>query len=222
MFRTKTDDDGDEYDQYIEVAESPEQLLPGDTVHLDSTVTVVTVASNGHVRGAVGKYDINSLDENGYSVALLINYRGFNYFIGSDLTRPVENRIAREAAVGDVDVYHVNHHGSGTSSIHSFVQAIRPEVAVISQGSHGLYHHPRQAVLDTLRMVEGIETYQTNRLQDEDLDGVGGNVADDFIADLNAHGDEGTITLTVRQDSFVVELVDRRDSADVPDSEMRA
>ena len=203
---SKTDDDGDEYDRYVAAAESPKQLLPGDSIRLDSAVSIVAVASNGHVRGAVGKYDIDSLEENGYSVAALINYRGFNYFAGGDLTRPVEERIVREAAVGDVDVYHVNHHGSATSSSHAFLQAIRPEVAVISSGSHGLFHHPRQAVLDTLQLVKGIEVYQTNRLQDEDLGGVGGNVSEEFIADLDADGADGTISVVVGRDSFTVHL----------------
>lgn len=208
----------DQFQQYAAAADSPIKLMSEDTIHLDSALTVTVVASNGHVRGAVGKHPIDGLDENGYSVSLLISYRGFNYFVGGDLTREVEVRIVEEAALGDLDLLKVNHHGSATSSSHAFLQAIRPEVAVISNGSHGGFNHPRQAVLDTLEIVEGIDVYQTNRLQEEDLDNrgriAGGNVPDGFIADPESEDSDGTITVVVKGDSYRVEMPAREISRD--------
>lgn len=216
----KTDDDGDVFDRYVDAADSPVRLMPDSIIALDSTVTVVVVASNGHVRGAIGKYEIDSLDENGYSVALLVSYRGFNYLLGGNLTREVENRIAREAALGDVDVYHVNHHGAATSSTVAFVKAIRPEVAVVSNGSQSCFNHPRQAVLGTLRQVPEIDIYQTNKLLDlvqcRSGEEVGGNVSDNFIADLDEEGKDGTITIVVKEDEYRVDLVTREISRSYP------
>lgn len=194
-----------QYQQYDSVAVDPIRLVPGDEINLDPRVSIVVVASNGHVRGALGKYPIDDLDENAYSVALLISFEGFNYFVAGDLTEEVEQRLVEEAAIGDIDVYRVNHHGSASSSSGSFVRAIRPEVAVISAGSHCGYHHPRQAVLDTIQAASpGVTIFQTNRyLCGEE---VGGNVADSLIADVESIDSDGTITLTIQDAAYDVEI----------------
>lgn len=55
--------------------------------------------------GQLGKYEIKSIDENGYCVTLLISYESCSYLIGGNLTRPVEERLSLKAAVGDINVY---------------------------------------------------------------------------------------------------------------------
>lgn len=200
-----------QFRQYDSVAVSPIRLMPGDEIDLDPEVSLVVVASNGHVRGAVGKYPIDSLDENAYSVSLLVSYNGFNYFIGGDLTSEVEERIVREAAVGDVDIYKVSHHGSETSSSEAFVRALRPEVAVISAGSHCGYHHPRQAVLDTISAAApGVTIYQTNRYLCGDPRG--GNVPDSLIADVESTEADGMVSIIVGSDSYETRLPARGDT----------
>jgi len=210
---------GRQFSQYENTVTSPIQLHPGMTLDLDPDVTIAVVASNGHVRSAIGKYSAPS-NENAYSVALLVSYEGFNYFIGGDLTSDVEDRLVLEAAVGDLDVYKVSHHGSATSSSDSFLQAIRPEVAIISNGSLATYNHPRQSVLDALNTISGMEIYQTNRLFElvNSRSGqlVGGNVADSFIADLETIDSDGTITIVVQSGNFELTMTARSFSRTYP------
>ncbi len=197
-----------QFEQYTEAAETPTQLQPGQRLRLDDEVMIVVVAVNGHVRGAVNKYP-HPPNENDYSAALLVSYRGFNYFIGGDLTAIVEERLVREAALGDIDVYKVSHHGSETSSTPPFLALIRPEVAVISNGDHAGFNHPRQKVLDNLNAVSNIEIYQTNKLTklvNAQSGLVGGNVPGAFIADPETNQDDGTITIVVRQDVYEVRM----------------
>jgi len=197
-----------QFEQYTEAAETPTQLQPGQRLRLDDEVTIVVVAVNGHVRGAVNKYP-HPPNENDYSIALLVSYRGFNYFIAGDLTAIVEERLVREAALGDIDVYKVSHHGSETSSTPPFLALIRPEVAVISNGDHAGFNHPRQAVLDNLNAIPNIEIYQTNKLTkliNPHSGLVGGNVPDEFIADLETNEDDGTITIVVKEDVYQVRM----------------
>ena len=144
-----------QFEQYTEAAETPTQLQPGQRLRLDDEVMIVVVAVNGHLRGAINKYP-HPPNENDYSATLLVSYRGFNCFIGGDLTAIVEDRLVREAAIGDIDVYKVSHHGSETSSTPAFLALIRPEVAIISNGDHAGFNHPRQAVLDNLNAIPNI------------------------------------------------------------------
>ncbi len=140
---------------------------------------------------------------------MLVSYRGFNYFVGGDLTAIVEQRLVREAAIGDIDVYKVNHHGSETSSTPEFLALIRPEVAVISNGDNANYNHPRQSVLDNLNAIPNIEVYQTNKLTklvNAQSGLVGGNVPAEFIADPETVEDDGTITIVVREDVYEVRM----------------
>ncbi len=197
-----------QFEQYTEAAETPTQLQPGQRLRLDDEVTIVVVAVNGHVRGAVNKYP-HPPNENDYSAALLVSFRGFNYFIAGDLTAIVEDRLVREAALGDIDVYKVSHHGSQTSSSPAFLAVIRPEVAVISNGNHAGFNHPRQAVLDNLNAIPNIEVYQTNKLTklvNAQSGLVGGNVPDEFIADLETDDNDGTITIVVKEDVYEVRM----------------
>ncbi len=204
-----------QFTQYDGVAMNEISLMPGGSITIDPDVTITVVASNGHVRGAVGHYPINNLNENGYSVALLISYDGFNYFIGGDLTEPVEERIVLEAALGDIDVYKVSHHGSATSSSRPFMQLIQPEVAIISNGSNCGYRHPRQSVLDNLRVITGIEIFQTNQLTCSNM-ATGGNVANANIADPETTDSDGQISVVVSGTSYVVSLPARGTSRTFP------
>lgn len=62
----------------------------------------------------------------------------------------------------DVDIHHVSHHGSGSSSSLSFLNNIQPETAVISVGQNQ-YGHPRQSVINNLRDADVDKIYMTNR-----------------------------------------------------------
>ncbi len=58
----------------------------------------------------------------------------------------------------DVDVYQVGHHGSENATTQSLVDAITPEIAVVSVGKWNYsktygYGHPNRPVLDMLSVV---------------------------------------------------------------------
>ncbi len=152
------------------------QLKAGvDNIDLGAEISVRVVAANGEAllsrlstsskpAPILKTFSLNVGEENAKSVALKISYNCFDYFIGGDLTGGGKSgsRITKnlEAAVapivGDVDVLHVDHHGSQTSSDMEFLRTLSPEVAVISVGNghpNSRYHHPRRAVLDRLHTL---------------------------------------------------------------------
>ena len=56
----------------------------------------------------------------------------------------------------------VPHHGSNTSSTLSFLATVRPEIAVVSAGSHNRYGHPSPEVVDRYKRL-GIRWLNTTR-----------------------------------------------------------
>lgn len=172
-------------------------LTRGETIPLDPEMLVTCIATGGTVLGELDP--VPGADENDMSVALLIQYGPFRYFIGGDIEVGTEGKIAERDLVLDVDVYQANHHGSQTSSSLSFMEDLRPTVIVISNGNNGTYKHPRQQTLDTYANLQPRPTvFQTNKYL---KGGVGGNVPDEFIADVATSGTDGTILVTVNPDT---------------------
>ena len=127
-------------------------------------------------------------NENEKSVALAIQYGGFDMLLMGDLTgieNPSkscsEDRLDVEGPVGliytgdpfyrHVDVYKADHHGSDeTSNSPDFLTTILPEVVVISVGDatscgagFNTYGHPGQASLDRYDLVGVDKIYQTQQ-----------------------------------------------------------
>ncbi len=172
-----------------------EQLAKGDQIALDSALVITCVASGGIVIGE--QSPTPGVDENDKSIALVIEFGQFKYFIGGDIELTTEGKLAQRDLVLDVDVYHANHHGSQTSSSLPFVADLSPTVVIISNGNNGTYKHPRQHTLNTFASLTPRPTvFQTNKYL---KGGAGGNVPDEFIADVESTEKDGTILVTVNE-----------------------
>lgn len=114
------------------------------------------------VNGQTNHGNVTMTGENDRSIALVLRFGTFDYFIASDLTgggastADVETKIAVD--VGDVDVLHVGHHGSNTSTNQTLVDTLKPEQAVISCGDGNSYGHPVQSTLDRLAAATQMNT----------------------------------------------------------------
>lgn len=105
-------------------------------------------------------------EQNNTSLVMALSYKNTNLLLCGDIEAEVENQLeeilAAESKKRDFQIIKIPHHGSKTSSTQTFIQAIEPEMAVISVGAHNLFGHPNDEVLNRLEN-EGIMTLRTDK-----------------------------------------------------------
>jgi beta-lactamase superfamily II metal-dependent hydrolase len=101
---------------------------------------------------------------NANSVVLRLDYGRSSFLFAGDAETATERWLLDEKADVHARVLKVAHHGSRYASTARFLQAVRPEAAVISVGANNDYHHPAPATVRRLESA-GARVYRT------DLDG---------------------------------------------------
>jgi beta-lactamase superfamily II metal-dependent hydrolase len=134
-------------------AGAPVAMPVGTVIQLGNGATLTCIARNGSV---IGGGSVAVTDENDRSIALLIKYGGFDYLWASDLGGGSDSCTGRSTAqldvetsvitaispgganplisAGGIDVLHVNHHGSESSTNPTYFNMAKPAVAIIGVG----------------------------------------------------------------------------------------
>ena len=89
---------------------------------------------------------------NNDSLGLRITYHQRSFLLTGDMEKPMERRALIDAEPLRADILKVGHHGSNTSSIDPFLDAVSPVFAIISDGFENPFRHPHPKVLERLRM----------------------------------------------------------------------
>ena len=96
------------------------------------------------------------------SLVLELRWRDVSVVLTGDVGRALEREIAPTIAPARLRVVKIPHHGSLTSSEREFVEALRPQIAVVSAGRGNHFGHPVPEVLDRYRAA-GAEVFRTDR-----------------------------------------------------------
>lgn len=95
-------------------------------------------------------YSEAAIPRNNDSLVMRITYRKRSILLTGDMEKPMEIQVLAEGRPIHADVLKVAHHGSNTSSIDPFLDAVAPTFAVISDGFENSFRHPHPLVLDRL------------------------------------------------------------------------
>jgi beta-lactamase superfamily II metal-dependent hydrolase len=119
----------------------------GDSIYLDPTVKIDVLNPPEELVDVVD----NEAEFNDNSVVLKLRYGEFSALLTGDMEETNEARLVLENATRlDADVLKAGHHGSRTSSSRSFLNAVTPEVVIISLGAGNTYGHPHKEALDRI------------------------------------------------------------------------
>ncbi|ELP92168.1 hypothetical protein EIN_381350 [Entamoeba invadens IP1] len=181
----------------------------------DTTIEIVVVNANGVLYKNVplnGDHHTESSppSENDYSIALRIQHGDFVYSTAGDLDGEYSTgygyvyhdiETPYKDNVGQVDVYHANHHGSEHSNNEEWVKTLNPTVSLISCGANNQYGHP------SLNAMNNMNTVSQNIFLTQDCNPT---VTDQFVGKTVIVNDEIVVKYKNGDESFIV--TDSKDS----------
>ena len=111
----------------------------------------------GNALAPVADYEVL----NNYSVTVKLVHGQNSFLFTGDIESEAETDILDSGADVSADVLKVAHHGSTTSSLKKFLNAVSPDYAVIEVGSPNDYGHPHEKTVERLENM-GIAVYRTD------------------------------------------------------------
>ena len=147
--------------------------------------------------GPVAQYS----DTNDTSIVLRIDYGSTSFLLTGDMEKTAESDLVASGANLKADVLQVGHHGSSTSTGYAFLNAVLPEMGIISCGVNNKYGHPHEETLSILRDA-GVNVYRTDLLGTITIGSDGQNYTvgtEHFAADAELNPTDPAAASTVQQ-----------------------
>jgi len=151
VLERRQDFEGAEYAVWYDLVEAEGaatiEAVPGMSLSFQDGVAVEVLGPPTEMlRGTESDVD------NG-SVIVRVTYGDRGFIITGDLFGEGEAWLVNSGQPLSTDVLRVAHHGSRTSSSQQFLDAVDPDVAIISVGSDNRFGHPAPGVVDRLNAV---------------------------------------------------------------------
>jgi len=102
---------------------------------------------------------------NDSSVVIKLIYGKNGFIFTGDIGVSVEKKMVSAGIDLSADILKVAHHGSKYSTSNEFIQAVKPKIAVVSNGKDNSYGHPTPEVLQRLDNF-GVRTLRTDQIGD--------------------------------------------------------
>ncbi len=112
-----------------------------------SWVLANLISNNGNVLGVTSKDpNLNDFSEMG-----ILSYGSFDLLFTGDGDQRIQDDILKiYNNQKDIEVMKVPHHGSKTGLLEEFLQAFKPEMAIISVGKNNRFGHPSDEIIQKL------------------------------------------------------------------------
>lgn len=99
-------------------------------------------------------------EKNPKSLAFLLQFGNFKYYVGGDIESNQEDGPnGLNKVLGQVHALKTSHHGSSRSSSSAFLASLKAKAAFISCGPKNSYPHPEQTVINSLQSNTTLQYY---------------------------------------------------------------
>ncbi len=100
-------------------------------------------------------YEIEEISENDASYSVKIDCYGIDALFTGDLEEEGEDILLKKAPKSFLSssIFQAGHHGSKTSNDINFLEAVSPELVVISSGKNNRHGHPHRETLNNIEKV---------------------------------------------------------------------
>jgi competence protein ComEC len=130
------------YEQLLETAKEAQipvrKALAGEVIELGDGVRLEILYPGPEL-------DLENRNENSVSIRLV--YGDFALLLTGDAEEKAERMMIESGRPLQSFVFKAGHHGSGSSSSRAFLQAVQPQIIVVSAGSDNNYNHPHPEML---------------------------------------------------------------------------
>lgn len=147
---------------YLDVLYPTEEFLRANLIFKNSNLTLEQFDNTTNFLGAY----TSKIDPNEFSVVLIMSYKDFDALFTGDISPVISDKLAQELKQNyneRIEYIKVPHHGSKNGLSVDLIDAVNPEVAVISAGKGNSYGHPHKEILDMLQSTN-IQVLRTDQL----------------------------------------------------------
>lgn len=127
----------------------------GNKIKLDNETVFEVLSPIPYKKDRLSQEDLNQS-----SLVLKLIYRNVKVLFTGDSGIPVEQRLMEQGTNLRADMIKIGHHGSPGSTSQEYINAVKPEYAVISVGRNN-FGHPSQFVVDRLE-ESGVKLMRTD------------------------------------------------------------
>ncbi|MBC7249438.1 MAG: MBL fold metallo-hydrolase [Anaerolineae bacterium] len=132
---------------------TPVQARRGTSLELDPALQVEVLAPDDEA--------VESLDTNNASIIIRLTYGTVSFLFTGDAEAEEESWLLAQGDDLRSQILKVSHHGSKAGTGEALLNAVQPEVAIISVGEGNRYGHPSSQVIERL-VRRGISIYRTD------------------------------------------------------------
>jgi len=91
-----------------------------------------------------------SQNYNNYSLVIRAVHGQHSILFTGDIEAHAETALANQSGELGSSILQIAHHGSRTSTTQAFLNAVNPQIAIISAGRNNMFNHPHPSVINRL------------------------------------------------------------------------
>lgn len=156
---SKQGEKNENYDEFIKIIKEKRIKLiiveAGDKINIEKNVYIKILWPESKI--------VNDNILNNNSIVMKLNYNKFSCLFTGDIEETAENKITEKYLHHELkaNIIKIAHHGSKTSTTYSFLEEVKPKIALIGVGKNNKFGHPSDKIINLLEKQK-IKIYRTD------------------------------------------------------------